>query len=373
MKISALILALAASARSALACSYAEIPVPDAGSVNGTKYVIARTMELGDDLPWPVVFTEYEIRVRVRGEDGARFGVLTLQRNALVPFTHEAWYQEIAEGMNEVGFTVSTHTLRTSEYEALESSQPNDIDRFNLTIDLLRACADVDEAIAFVSAHRVTGANDGAGSHWAIADASGRSIVVEYVKGKRSILENTPRVMTNDPHLSWHWRNLNTYVNLRQDYPHQNDFLQVETSVGPTPQALGHGWNLHGLPGDSASPSRFIQMFYLRGYSMHAAPPKTVDDAIVLASGLLNKVFIPKGTIGNESVLDNLEYTPYGIVKIPAERLMLVRSYRDLQWRQVNLSRVDFTQEKRWPIEDGTLGIEDITERGSKGGCSNII
>jgi len=199
--------------------------------------------------------------------------------------------------------------------------------------------------------------------HWSLTDMTGRSVVVQYLKGQRKVYENTPRVLTNDPALEWHWQNLNTYVNVSPEYPHDNDFLSVETSIGSVPQTVGHGWNLGGLPGDGSPSSRFVNLFYLRGYAMHQAPPQTVNDAIVLASGLLNRVFIPVGIFASDkrNPDDKPEATPYAVVKIPAEKRILIRSYKNLQWHQVDLNRIDFTQAKRRPVEDGTLGIKDIT------------
>ena len=118
--------------------------------------------------------------------------------------------------------------------------------------------------------------------HWAIHDESGRSVIVEYIQGKRMVHENGPRVMTNGPDIQWHWRNLNTRVHLSPSYPYQNDMLQVKTNdaVGTVLRPIGHGWNLFGLPGDTTSPSRFIRLFYLRGYSMEASPITNFEDAV---------------------------------------------------------------------------------------------
>ena len=82
--------------------------------------------------------------------------------------------------------------------------------------------------------------------HWAIHDESGRSVIVEYIQGKRMVHENGPRVMTNGPDIQWHWRNLNTRVHLSPSYPYQNDMLQVKTNdaVGTVLRPIGHGWNL---------------------------------------------------------------------------------------------------------------------------------
>ena len=101
--------------------------------------------------------------------------------------------------------------------------------------------------------------------------------------------ENGPRVMTNGPDIQWRWRNLNTRVHLSPSYPYQNDMLQVKTNdaVGTVPRPIGHGWNLFGLPGDTTSPSRFIRLFYLRGYSMEASPITNFEDAVVLGTSVM--------------------------------------------------------------------------------------
>jgi len=207
--------------------------------------------------------------------------------------------------------------------------------------------------------------------HWAIADAMGESVVVEYLRGQRQVSKNAPRVLTNDPHLEWHWRNLNTYSNLSPHFPSQNSFLEVDTDhgVGRVPQAFGHGWNLHGLPGDTTAVSRFVRLFYLRGYALHTAAMRDESDAIVLGTALLNNVFIPYGVAATDPAMgpgvDRPEYTPYAILKSPAERKLLIRGYRNTQWRLIDMSKLDLTQAQAWPIEDGSLGIADITTQGS--------
>jgi choloylglycine hydrolase len=287
---------------------------------------------------------------------------------ASIPNPLNIWV--VFDGMNEAGLTLGAQTLRESEYEHPSLLLEHNVLAQNFVGTLLQKCKDVDQVLEFLHVHRVVGPSGPIGMHWAIADANGRSIVVEYLRGKRVVWENTPRVMTNDPPLDFHWRNLNNYVNLHPNYPTQNDILQVETDVGTVPRPVGNGWNLAGLPGDGSPPSRFVQLFYLRGYATHTAPPKTTDDAIVLASGLLNKVFIPYGTFAAEkntfdSFVLSPEYTPVGMIKIPSERRLLIRGYRNLQWQQVDLTKLDFTESLEWPVEDGTLGIKDITSSGA--------
>jgi len=321
-------------------------------------------MELGAFNPIHPFFndSQWEVVVHSRGQGGGKYGFVGVDC-----FQYLGFLNFTAEGMNEMGLTVSAQTLVESEYEALNVTDPAvDVISFEVVPRVLAFCRDVGEALVYLEAHRVVGPGGEAGGHWALADAAGRSVVVEYLQGRRVVYENTPRVLTNGPSLDWHWRNLNTYVSLSPHYPHENDFLSVGTSVGAVPRPIGHGWNLFGLPGDSSSPSRFAQLFYLRGYSMRKAAPRSTDDAIVLATGILNRVFIPFGTVAadEKNLNESPEYTPWAVLKIPAERRFLFRGYRDLVWRQVNLSAVDFGvpagDAVAWPIERGSLGIEDV-------------
>ena len=187
------------------------------------------------------------------------------------------------EGMNQEGLTISAHYLAQAVYE--DAGEGEGLNALQLVPSILANCSSVEDAIQLLQRVKVMAPSLGeanfGGLHWAIADATGRSIILEYLEGQRHILENHPRVMTNDPEIKWHWRNLNTYVNLNPDYPWQNDFLQVNVTddIGPVPRPIGHGWNLFGLPGDSSPPSRFVRLFYLRGYALTARPIKSFKDA----------------------------------------------------------------------------------------------
>jgi len=346
-------------------CSYVEVPIPDHGSPNGTRYVIARSNELGNILG----AVSYELNLHPRKNTGGAYAYVSVDAIA-VKFVDVL----SLDGMNEAGLTAGMQTFRESVYEASFPSLPSDIPSSSVVSTLLAHAGNVDEALALLATRRVVGSYPGIGlAHWAIADASGRSVVVEYIDGKRVVYENTPRIMTNDPPLDWHWRNLNTYVNLNPNWPNANDFMAVETDVGAVPRVVGHGWNLLGLPGDSSPPSRFVQMFYLRGYAVKHKPPKTIEDAMVLATGLLNRMYLPIGTISGNSKAEGLEYTPLALLKIPSERRLLVRSYSNMQWREIDLAKLDFTQKMTWPIDDGTLGIKDISFDGVRRSSGTAI
>jgi len=338
-----------------LCCSYFELPYPAVGE-HGTAYAIGRTMELGD-FSW----ASYSVEVVPKSCSGGRYSYVAPMNVVNSSFARILKLDNIAfDGMNERGLTVSALAFRESVYEPRQAGK-RALKPLRVVPELLQWCDSVESALRFLEKVAVV-PQWGILLHWAIADPSGRSVVVEYLQGQRVVSENTPRTLTNDPNLQWHWRNLNSYANLNGGFPHNNDFMQVEAGhgVGAVPRTVGHGWNLHGLPGDFSSPSRFARLFYLKGYALHARRPKDASSAIVLGTGLLNNVFIPFGTVGRESIVDAPEFTAYGMVKLPQERKMLVRGYTDLQWREVDLKRLDLNAPVSWPLEDGTLGVRSM-------------
>lgn len=321
-------------------------------------------MELGDLLDR----THHELGVVPAHVAGGKYGYVA----PITSFDLAGVHVKIpADGMNEFGLTVSALVLSESVYEKRKKGNPA-VKAEDVVSQLLTHCSSVTCALDFLASVRVVRGliTKILPLHWAITDSSGRSVVVEYLQGHRKVSENAPRVMTNDPHLEWHWRNLNTYSNLSPHWPSQNSFLEVDTGsgVGHVPRPVGHGWNLHGMPGDTSSPSRFVRLFFLRGYAMHTGSVKDESDAIVLGTGLLNNIFIPYGVVAPDPALqgiDRSEYTPFAVLKSPQEKKMMVRGYRNMQWRQIDISKLDLTRAKTWPIEDGSLGITDITNEGS--------
>eukprot|EP00933_Yihiella_yeosuensis_P043004 TRINITY_DN376_c0_g1_i1.p1 TRINITY_DN376_c0_g1~~TRINITY_DN376_c0_g1_i1.p1 ORF type:complete len:381 (-),score=41.60 TRINITY_DN376_c0_g1_i1:429-1571(-) len=356
---------------SILACSYVEIPFP---SDKNTTHLVARTMELGNEFQR----TSYIIEVVPAGDGGVTYGYLS--PTTLMTLPGGIKLKIVLEGMNEKGLTISGLAFDESEYEPFSQPGKEDVEFLEVCARVLAHCDSVDSALRYLETVSVVGSKfeTGLGKlHWAITDSTSRSVVVEYIRGKRVVSENHPRVMTNDPDLQWQWRNLNLYVNLSPDYPEQNKFLSVDTgnqAIGAIPRAIGHGWNLWGLPGDFSPPSRFVRLFYLRGYALRARAPKSLADAIVLGTALLNNVFIPFGTLAPDPniIFDHPEYTPYAVLKSSEKKVMLIRGYRNSQWRKIDLAKLDFSKGQTWPLDDGHLGVLDITESGSPTGNPSV-
>ena len=110
--------------------------------------------------------------------------------------------------------------------------------------------------------------------HYVITDASGKSIVVEYVDGAMHVYDNKVGVLTNSPTYPWHIENLRNYVNLTA-------VNAAPVKVGTATYAgTGQGSGLHGLPGDPTPPSRFVMA---AATSYLADKPKDSAAALVLA------------------------------------------------------------------------------------------
>lgn len=274
-----------------------------------------------------------------------------------------------AEGINEHGFTISTQTLKQSKYQTPTKNRPQ-MSFVDVTGRLLRAARTVREAISVLQETVVTGGGAlqdiAGGFHWPMADATGDSVVVEYINGQLIVHNNTVGVCTNDPPFDWHLHNLNNYVGLKTGWPRQSTAVRVDTEVGTVPEAVSHGMNLLGLPGDSSPPSRFARLFYLRQFALSsAARPTNVEESIVVATGLINNMHLIKGTVARENELSSFEYTPFSVIKIPASRELLFRSYSDMQWRRVRLDDLKLssaTRIVRLKVSQTEVGIRDVTE-----------
>jgi len=324
--------------------------------VNATNggTVIGRTMELGIPLPDRASNTIWSLVAAQRSSK--KFGYAAIAA-ALGGATSAAL---VVEGMNERGFTVSVQTLQQSVYENYTTPAPQPVPFDQVAAYLLERCASVADVAAALRAVAVVDAPLFAAAfgrvHWSVADATGNSAVVEYLNGRLSIHDNSRiGVMTNDPHYEWHLHNLNRYAaypTARNQAPWGLD--AIETTVGAVPRVPGHGLNTRGIPGGTTPPDRFVKTFLLREMAQAHAPPASVDEAIVVAQGLLNTVHLVRGTVSSLGGLDGLEWTNWAVVKIPAQRRFLLRTYSDLAWRAVDLSKIDFSKAHApRPLYDG--------------------
>ena len=136
--------------------------------------------------------------------------------------------------------------------------------------------------------------------HYAVTDASGKSVVIEYSADGLAIFENTVNAITNNPSYDWHLTNLRNYIGLAAKN-------RAAISVGAETLApMGQGTGMFGLPGDMTSPSRFVRAAAFANSALAAADS---EEAVFQAFHLLNAFDIPKGAIRESQ--DDQVHTDY--------------------------------------------------------------
>lgn len=172
--------------------------------------------------------------------------------------------------------------------------------------------------------------------HFAIHDAAGKSLVVEYVGGRVHVYDNAVGVLTNSPTYPWHIQNLSNYANLTA-------VNVAPIKVGKATYAgSGQGSGLHGLPGDPTPPSRFV----MAAATAHLADkPKDAAEALVLAEHLIDRVDIPKGLVRDYAAGGKPEgdYTQWTVFRDHANLIYFWRSYEDPGLKAVDLKTVDLS------------------------------
>lgn len=375
-----------------LACSHVRVTTSDGVDV------IARTVELGGSagelgaaagVP-PDNAPDYRVRVHPRGEtwkgslckgathfDNKR-GFVSVDAPLPGLIGHLGFHEIVSDGMNEDGLTMSILTLRQSVYqdEGNEASVlaatricffdlvPWALGQFQRVDELVHALSNVSVIAALaVPFYRLP---IGDRLHWAVDDAYGGHVVLEYLEGKLQVHQNKVGVMTNDPDYTWHLRNLNNYAAISGSDPQVNGIAVNTSEVGNVPSVMGHGLNLFGLPGDLSPASRFVRLFFLKSLAEHnRGAPNTLTEGIQIASGVLNSVWITKGTValnGGDRP-GQFEFTQYSAIKIPRKRQYLWRNYGNSQWRSIDLTRLSFDETLSTKVFDGEDGILDATDR----------
>merc|ERR1712048_923375 len=284
----------------------------------------------------------------------------------------------VTDGMNEKGLTLGTQTLYRSEYPTWDEQSLNQNKTLvwtpRLAGWLLGNFANVTEAEQALQSTDVIVSNLGlpreAGFHWSIADAQGNSIVLEFQEGKPRIYKNTVGVMTNDPFFPWQVENLNSYSFLQPELRESTNIPGISVDVGQIldgqsvgPFNMGHGFNLGGIPGDASPPSRFVKTFFQRQVALQNSPPANLTEYLVLATGLLNSVFIPLGLTGPDPKRAGItgDHTSYATLRIPQTGFYAFRTYSDMQWQFINVSALNFEHEAQLAMSVGRFGFHDVT------------
>lgn len=309
-------------------------------------WVVGRSMELGLNLESRVMLVprHFQLTAMLPGmQPGMRweskYGFLGIDTFNLNVAT---------DGMNEAGLTA--HALYIPGFFEYQR-RPEDVhaviantDLVNWVLSQFETVDEVRKALANVTVYGLDVPKIGVQPlHWALRDAKGGSIVVEYIKGQLVITDNPISVLTNAPNFDWHMTNLRNHINLTNI---NVDSLKLgATTISP----LGQGSGLLGLPGDYTPPSRFLRATAL---AFSSAPVETGKEAANLAFHILNAVDIPIGVVaekvkGKDGGPDTLMYeqTQWTTVYDQTDKIAYFRTYGNLNIRMVDLKKVNFSSD----------------------------
>jgi choloylglycine hydrolase len=265
------------------------------------------------------------------------------------------------DGLNEKGLSVGLFYFPSfAKYQEIKTE---DVSRalapWELGVFLLSTCSDVKEAVIAaqnVRVGEVVQKDMGLvpGVHYILTDASGKSVVLEYVGGELKVHDNPLGVMTNSPTFDWHLTNLSNYMNLTVSNIPEIDF------GGDEIKGLGQGSGMLGLPGDFTPPSRFVRAV---AFSKSALPVETAREGVLQAFHILNQFDIPKGAArGLENGKVVADYTLWTSAADLKNLRYHFRTFDDSRIRMVDLKAVDLdAKEIRTVPMRGEEQIEDVS------------
>ncbi len=329
------VLALGACVSSARACTGIRLTAAD-GTV-----VQARTMEFGADMQSNVIVIPRGYARIGTTPDGTP-GLKWTTKYASVG-ANGVGLPVMVDGVNEAGLSTGLFYFPGMAgympYTAADASHT--IAPWELGSWILDNCATVDEVkqgLETIVVPEVVLKQWGfcPGSHFIVVDATGESIVIEYVGGKLRVYDNPLGVLTNCPTFDWHMTNLRNYVNLSPD-------VSPELHVGGlTLSGFGQGSGMLGMPGDFTPPSRFVRAV---AFSQTMEPVNTGEEVVLQAFHLLNNFDIPKGSVrdvqkdthGNK-IVENTQWTNVCDLK---QKRFYFRTLENSQIRSVDLMKMD--------------------------------
>ena len=252
--------------------------------------------------------------------------------------------QKWTDGMNEKGLYVGLqYHPGTCEYSSPDGVEPDQLmSAVDLTTMLLGTCAtvaDVRAALAGITAWPWVFPPMQAAppAHFIVHDATGTSIVVEWLKGEMRIFDNPIGVATNSPSFDWHLTNAANYLHLSSENPEPID------ADGVTFAPFGAGFGMIGLPGDGSPASRFVRA---ATYVMTLPQPTSAPDAELAAMHLLNNFDIPAGICVASTAPVVYDTTLWSVIANLRDLTYSIRMIDDPTFRTVALGDLNFAATK---------------------------
>ncbi|SCY23588.1 linear amide C-N hydrolase [Alkaliphilus peptidifermentans] len=242
-----------------------------------------------------------------------------------------------ADGLNEKGLSAALLVLGGTQYPKPCKCNDKNIPMVYLLQYILGKCKDIEDIKKILPQVTICGLltplrffND---FHLIAHDANGDSIVLEAENSQINQYHNEgASVLTINPFLHWHLKNLKNYRNLNNNSQ--------------------DGSSLHGLPGDSTSSSRFVRTSLLRKYS---SVSQNINQEIQQAFYIINRVTLVNGEKSHEG---GVHITQYEVVRDHKNKKYYFRSNQNQSIRVLNFEKIDFSGKTKYdpiPITTGTL------------------
>jgi choloylglycine hydrolase len=329
------------------------------------SFVNGRSMEFGRDLHTQIFVRGAGAPLRLAGFEAdetlsttPRYGYVGMSSFGL---------SLVSDGINEKGLSTGSLWLPGSRYQprGTQAGTQNVLMAF-FTDWLLGHCASVADVKAAFAADAVRVVGDAflakiGPLHFPVHDATGASLVVEFIDGEPRLYDNPVRVLTNLPNFPWQLANLGLYAHLTpwdvESVTLGSLTLAAPGSASGNPGIPGHGSGLAGIPGNYQPASRFVRTAYMKEFALQAA---TADEAVGQAFHLLNGVDIVKGA-ARAKTLFGTEYdiTQWVVVKDLTNLRLFVRMYASPLVHVVDLRKIDFATagQRQTPIPTDALAI----------------
>ena len=272
------------------ACTSFLLPTSDGGFVYG------RTLEFGVDINSKGIVVPRGQAMQGTGIDGKPNTGLSWTSKYAALGASGLDLPIIVDGMNEKGLAGGMLYLpNITEYQEVSPSESDgSIASYEMLVFALTNYATVDEARDGFRSIKVNRSPQQLFKgvvplHLTLHDASGKSIVIEYIGGELQISDNPTGVLTNAPQFSWHLSALGNYAGLSTADP--SPMKTGDAQFGPPSSGSG----MVGLPGDFSSPSRFVRAFFMK---QNAPTNKTSLEQVGTAFHFLNNFDIPPGLVG---------------------------------------------------------------------------
>ena len=270
----------------------------------------------------------------------------------------------IADGVNEKGLHVGIFYFPGyAEFQTVtEKETAQTISPQQVPVYLLSSCVTVDDVIKKIKQVKVGKVVlEQLGGippfHYIATDASGKTIVLEYVKGELNIHQNPLGVFTNAPTFDWHLTNLGNYVDVTDT--NRPELTADDLKI----KGFGKVAGMFGLPGNFTPPSRFVRA---TAFSLSALPVQTALEGVKQTFHLLNQFDIPKGAVrGLQNGETAVDYTLWTAVTDLTNLQYYFRTYENSTIRMINLNCVDLDA-----AEIKTISIQGEEQILDVSGCA---